>query len=108
MAAAMSITLGEDMRKSHLVQLGSSLIVIVATLACNLPLQGGGTPTGDSVSPTAFSRPSPTAAGVVPRNTDGAETVLVPGGTFSYTTPTTCDPVPGCPWDKQTNTCVAD
>ena len=73
---------GYPMHKKTIALLGASLMLALAFLACSLPGAGGGTPAAEFSTP---ANPLPTGAPVgpgVPTNTDGAETIVIPGGTF--------------------------
>ena len=70
------------MHKKMIALLGASLMLALAFLACRFPGAGGGTPTAGFSTPAV---PIPTGEPVdpsVPTNTDGAETTVIPGGTF--------------------------
>ena len=70
------------MNKRTIALLGASLMLALAFVACRLPGAGGGTPTAEFSTPAV---PIPTGEPVdpsVPTNTDGAETILIPAGTF--------------------------
>jgi formylglycine-generating enzyme required for sulfatase activity len=65
--------------------LGASLMLVLAFLACSFPGAGGGTPTAGEAPAAEPAEPTvPAEPGVspAPSNTDGAETILIPGGTF--------------------------
>jgi sulfatase modifying factor 1 len=73
------------MHKKTIALLGASLMLVLAFVACRFPGAGGGTPTAETELPVEPTVPAvPTELGVSPEptNTDGAETILVPGGTF--------------------------
>jgi formylglycine-generating enzyme required for sulfatase activity len=73
------------MRTKTLVLLGVSLIIILGFSACSFPATGGGTETGREgvpVEPVASAVPAELVAPGGPTNTDGAETILVPGASF--------------------------
>jgi len=70
------------MHKKTIALLGALLMLALAFVACRLPGAGGGTPTAGFSTPAV---PLPTGEPVdpsVPTNTDGAETIVIPGGTF--------------------------
>jgi len=76
---------GGDMRTKFLLLLGASLILVLAFSACNFPGGGGGTATSEEgvpVEPAVPAVPAEVAMPVPPANTDGAETILIPGATF--------------------------
>ncbi len=70
------------MRTKTFVRLGGFLLLILAFSACSFPGAGGGTATGEGGAPAGPIVPVELGAPGAPTNTDGAETVLIPGGTF--------------------------
>ena len=64
------------MRTKTFVLLGASLTLILGFSSCSFPAGGGGTATGGEGVPVEPAAPA------APTNTDGAETILIPGGTF--------------------------
>ncbi|OGO12444.1 MAG: hypothetical protein A2Y93_09095, partial [Chloroflexi bacterium RBG_13_68_17] len=70
------------MRTKTFVLLGASLILILGFSSCSFPAVGGGTATDGGVEPGGSAVPAELGAPGAPTNTDGAETILIPGGTF--------------------------
>lgn len=74
---------GVPMKSKKLALSAASLTLVLSFLACNVPGSGGGTPTFIISETTAPAGPAvSTPAPGVPTNTDGAETIVIPGGTF--------------------------
>ncbi len=67
------------MKLNKLAISAASLMLVCAFLACNRSSLGGETPTAEEAIP---SDASPTPDPSIPTNTDGAETIVIPGGTF--------------------------
>jgi sulfatase modifying factor 1 len=85
--AVGAFPVGVPMKPKKLALSAVSLMLVFAFLACRAPgIGGSGTPTfivseaGEAGQPggAAVSTPAPG----VPTNTDGAETIVIPGGTF--------------------------